>query len=88
MSSVRSRLDSNPSTHILVLEQLGYSEEQRSSLLRAESLSNVKQIDDLGEQDTAFARTDWGFIEDTRFLNDGRLVLEEDPDCCKRESSA
>jgi hypothetical protein len=35
------------STHILVLEQLGHAKEERSSLLRAESLSNVKQVDDL-----------------------------------------
>lgn len=72
------------STHILVLEQLGHAKEERSSLLRAESLSNVKQVDDLRQEYPTFARTYRGFIEDARFLNDGRLVLEEDADWRER----
>lgn len=78
MSSVRCLLES---THILVLEQLGDTKEQGSSFLRSETLSNIEQVDDLGKEYTTFPRTYWGFVEDARFLNDGRLVLEEDADC-------
>lgn len=67
-------------THILVLEQLRDTEEEGGSLLRAKCLSDVQQVDDLCQEYPTFARTYRGFIEDARFLNDGRLVLEEDAD--------
>lgn len=67
-----------------MLEQLGHAKEERSSLLRAKSLSNIEQVDDLRQEYPTFARTNRGFIEDARFLNDGRLVLEEDADWRER----
>lgn len=68
------------STHVFVLEQLGDAKEERRSLLRAKCLSNIQQVDDLCQQYPTFARAYRGFIEDARFLDDGRLVLEEDAD--------
>lgn len=63
-----------PPTHVLVLEELGDAEEEGGGLLRAKGLADVEEVDDLGEEDAAFAGADGRLVEDACLLDDRLCV--------------
>lgn len=62
-------------TDVLMLKELGNTKEQLSRLLDRERLSTVQKVDDSSEEGAAFARGDGRLVEDSGFLDDGRLVV-------------
>ena len=55
-------------THIFVLEEFGHPKEERCSLLCTESLSDIEQVDDFGEEDSTLPRADRSLVEHSSFL--------------------
>lgn len=64
-------------TDILVLEQLGYAKEQSRRFVRAESLTDIQQVDDARQKSSTLSRRDRRLVEASSFLQDGRLVMIE-----------
>ena len=62
-------------TYVLVLEKLRRPEEQCRSLLCAERLADIEEVDNAREQRPALAGAYGGFIEDTGLLDDGGLIV-------------
>ena len=58
-----------------MLEKFSGAEEQRSCLLRAEMLANVKEVDHPREESSALAGTDGRVIKDAGFLDDCGFVV-------------
>lgn len=54
-----------------MLEEFRNSKEECRSFLSTESLPDVEQVDDFGEEDTTFPRADGSLVEHSSFLNNG-----------------
>lgn len=63
------------STYIFVLKQFCSAKEQRSGLLRAEMLANIKEVNNPCEESSTLARADGRIIEDAGFLDDCGLIV-------------
>lgn len=58
-----------------MLEQFRCSKEECRRLLRSKSLPDIKQVHYSREECSAFSRTNWRFIENPGFLDDGGFVV-------------
>lgn len=58
-----------------MLEQFGGAKEQRSGLLRAEILADIKEVNDPREESSTLAWADGRIIEDAGFLDDCGFIV-------------
>lgn len=70
-----SQAGARHSTYIFVLEQFGGAKEQCSGFLRGETLANIQEINNPGEESSTLARADGRIIEDASFLDDCGLIV-------------
>jgi hypothetical protein len=58
-----------------MLKKFGDAEEQGGRFLRIEVLPDVEKVDNARKQCSTSSWTDWRFVEDAGFLDDGGLVI-------------
>lgn len=62
-------------THILMLEQLCDTKEERGRLLAIERFPDIEKVNDLCEENAALAGADGRLVEYAGLLDNGGLVL-------------